>query len=190
MKKLIICVLLCISIVMPAYAQEKDQLSFSGSITNFLSWIKNLDNAISSINEKEKLRKVYRLIGYINLDLDNLQGENFIFAVGLNKVNIDKEDLKSQLSQITKDNSKLMIELNDLAAILNQTSIDFRVNGVRNQLVGYSTGDLSNIDNALSKQLIDKKKVLDEANQCKAKIESVNSALSKLRDKVLLEIIK
>lgn len=190
MKKLILAALLCISIVMPSFAQDKEQPSFLSSINNFLSWIKNLDSAINSINDKEKLRKVYRLVGYINLDLDNLQGENYIFAISLNKAKIDQEDLKSQLTQITKDNSKLTTELNSLAAILNQTSIDFNVNGVRNQLVGYSMVDLSNIDNELNKQLIDKKKVLVEANQCKATIESVNIALSKMREKVLLELAK
>lgn len=187
--KLIITTVFCL-LGLSLFAQQNTQSSFSTGISNFLSWIENVDKTLNSIDDKEILRKAYRLLGDVNLDLDDIQTENYVFAVSINKSEIDRNDLQLQIKRITDDNSKLTLQLANLASLLNQSKINLTVNGLKRNVTMYSMITLDDIDKELNKQIINKKGVLDDANQCKAQIADVNLAISKIRDKIKQELMK
>ncbi len=70
--KIAISILFLLITQFKSFAQDSSQSFLTKSILGVMSFIKEVDRSISEINDREELKKVYRILGDVTLDLQEV----------------------------------------------------------------------------------------------------------------------
>ncbi|WP_460218290.1 hypothetical protein [Psychroserpens sp. MEBiC05023] len=175
--------------------QHKDTTELTNVLTKFISWIEDIDDILMKIDDKEKLKRIYRKLGNASIDIDNIILEKEDLA---NKIMIldeitrkDINNLQPLVWNIIQDVEDLNINLNDLKMELSSTDqieVDQIMGNVRissntNRILMLDDiqGFLFGYDNPL-KEL---KKTVEESNLLsKNLMDMVQDAKTKIKSKI------
>lgn len=190
MKNKFTILLLLISILTSkSYGQEVSQ--YTGGVTDFINWFSEIDQVLTKISDKEKLKRIYRQLGYASEDIDNIALEKLLFVNEISKLSAsnkkDKLDkLKPQASDILMGINNLLDRLESIKADLSQTdqtSIDKSIQVLRVGLTNKNRSYL-NIQEYLFGQSDSLSKIKDEAILSKKIAENASIKIKEAKEKI------
>jgi hypothetical protein len=191
MKTTLIILLLVLSI-QKTNAQTSDATIQSG-ITEFISWITNLDEQVNNIYKTQNKNKLIRQLGYIGSDLDYLASEKAKLAeTVIEQHNSEKSELsiellneyKESIDNLNRNISKLIVMLNDQYQIEGNEILD----KIRHDLNSRKEVELE----AITKMLTDNNKfdedaIRESAERARLNAISARDAVFELRKKLLAD---
>lgn len=190
---------------MPFVGFTQDESGYTAGITRLLNWIDDIDEVLSRISSKEKLKRIYRQLGYLGEDLDNLELSKALLTGELSKLAVKDfkstsevqqqeilSDIRNDVSSISEDLDRVADRLTSIKSDVSQTDqvqVDDLVQTVRFKIEG-KRGIMERIErhlsNATSKNLT---KMIEESNKSQkvAELTSTKIKEAKLRIKKKLE---
>lgn len=190
---------------MPFVGFTQDESGYTAGITRLLNWIDDIDEVLSRISSKEKLKRIYRQLGYLGEDLDNLELSKALLTGELSKLAVKDfkstsevqqqeilSDIRNDVSSISEDLDRVADRLTSIKSDVSQTDqvqVDDLVPTVRFKIEG-KRGIMERIErhlsNATSKNLT---KMIEESNKSQkvAELTSTKIKEAKLRIKKKLE---
>lgn len=197
-NKMIVCVSLFLLTSMKLSAQETTDADFTSGISKLMSWIVNFDDVINSITEKEKLRKLHRLLGDVNLDVSNIYDEKILLAINISKKeNLTDQtviqEVRNQITEIEKDIEELLDNLRKMKGLINQTNqsqIDAIITEIESGYKYKKLVYLKDIRDYLFKKNISYTKILEEANLARDIAADSKQKITVAREKIFALLTK
>jgi hypothetical protein len=191
MKKLFISILIIACFAAKSFAQQTEA-DFTSGITKLFNWIVNIDEVITSINEKEKLKKMHRLLGNISFDISNIYDEKTLLAIAISKKETLTDqtvvaEINKQITQIQDDITELLSNLRQIKGLVNQTNqnqVDSIIREVEAGLRYKKLQYMKDIRDYLFKKNISYNQILNEANLSKQVAADIKQKITAARDKL------
>lgn len=124
--KKIISLLFFLTFQFKSFSHDIDQSLFSKSITSLMSFVKELNNNLTEINDRENLKKLYRILGNITIELEKISTQKIIIG---NKITKNPnyqptEDVENQINELVKNIKFLKQSFNELVPFIVQANQD------------------------------------------------------------------
>lgn len=179
-------------------AQDADKSDFTAGITSFISWISDIDRVLTSINDKEKLKKLSRHLGDVSLDIENIRDGKILLANEIAKKDNLNDDtmiaqLDSQIREIQDDISDLLVALGKVKGLLNQTNQQEMDKIIEEIEAGFKFKKmvyLKDIRDYLFKKNMSYDKIKQESELSKQIAENASVSIKTARQKILLQLQK
>ncbi|MEX0965837.1 MAG: hypothetical protein WD077_01255 [Bacteroidia bacterium] len=148
---------------------------YTDGVTKFINWFSDIDKVLTNISDKEKLKRIYRQLGYASEDIDNIALGKLLLATEISKLsNLSQqgelEKLKPQIDDILSDINKLVSRLELIKGDVSQTDqviVDSIIQTIRIGFMNRKLYYLKDIKAFLYGEDISLSKIKDEANQAK-----------------------
>lgn len=192
--KLITIFLLSVFFTIRSFGQNPSD--YSNGVLQFINWVSNLDNILSKISEKEKLRRIYRQLGYSSEDIDNIALGKLLLANELSKITNPNQKisdkLKPQVDDIIMDVKNLLDRFDSIKKDLSgtdQIKVEQIIHSIRTGILTRKMNYLNDIKAFLYGQSIPLNKIKEEAIQAKVIAEdaSIKIKEAKLKIKKILD---
>lgn len=146
---------------------------YTDGVTKFIEWFSDLDKVLTNISDKEKLKRIYRQLGYASEDIDNVAIGKLLLATEISNLSsssqqYELEKLKPQIDDILSDINKLISRLELIKADVSQTdqiAVDAIIQTIKVGFMNRKLYYLQDIKAFLYGQNIALNKIKDEANQ-------------------------
>jgi hypothetical protein len=148
---------------------------YTDGVTKLITWFSDIDKILTNISDKEKLKRIYRQLGYASEDIDNIALGKLLLATEISKLSNSSqqnelEKLKPQIDEIISDINKLLERLKSIKSDVSQTDQVIVDEIIQTITVGFVTrkmDHLQDIKSFLFGENIELSKITDEANQAK-----------------------
>jgi len=170
---------------------------YTDGVTKFITWFSDIDKILTNISDKEKLKRIYRQLGYASEDIDNVALGKLLLATEISKLSNSSQQqelnkLKPQIDDILSDINKLISRLELIKSDVSQTdqvAVDSIIQKIRIGFMNRKLYYLRDIKAFLYGENIALNKIKDEANQAKiiAEEASIKIKEAKLKIKAKLD---
>lgn len=172
---------------------QNSEANLQSGITDFISWITNLDEQVNNIYKTQNKNKLIRQLGYIGSDLDYLSLEKARLAEtvieqhnsGESEISINLlNEYKESIDNLNRNVTKLIVLLNDQYQVEGNEVLD----KIRHDLNSRKEVELKEI----AKMLTDKNKfnevrIRESAERARLHAINARDAVFELRKKLLME---
>lgn len=172
------------------YGQEPDE--YTDGITKLVIWFSDIDKIITKISDKEKLKKIYRQLGYASEDIDNIALSKLLLAKELSKFSetnryVELEKLKPEIDEIISDINDLLERLESIKANVahtDQESVEKTIQTVREEFRGRKLYYLGDIKDFLYGKKTALGKIKNEATQAKKIADNASGKIKEAKLKI------
>jgi hypothetical protein len=148
---------------------------YTDGVTKLINWFSDIDKVLTNISDKEKLKRIYRQLGYASEDIDNIALGKLLLATEISKLSNSSQQnqldkLKPQIDDILYDINKLISRLELIKSDVSQTdqvTVDGIIQTIKVGFMERKLYYLKDIKLFLYGENIDLNKIKDEANQAK-----------------------
>lgn len=172
---------------------QNTNTNLQSGITDFISWITNLDEQVNKIYETQNRNKLIRQLGYIGSDLDYLALEKAKLAetvieqhkLGQSEISISLlNEYKESIDNLSRNISRLLVLLNDQYQVKGNEILD----KIRHDLNSRKEVELQEIAKMLTdKNKFDEVQIRESGERARLHAISARDAVFELRKKILLE---
>jgi hypothetical protein len=156
-----------------SFAQTQSE--YLDGVSKLISWFSNIDNVLTDISDKEKIKRIYRQLGYVSEDIDNIALGKQLLATDISKLSnaskkSDLDKLKPQIDDIVSDINKLIGRLEAIKTDVSQTDQTVVSDIIQTIKIGFMNRKryyLDDIEDYLNGKNIALTKIKDEALQAK-----------------------
>lgn len=188
-KIVIIISLLVFSSLNKVQAENDD---FTESVTKLLSWFSDIDKVLTNISDKEKMKRIYRQIGYVSEDIDNIALEKGQFVNTISRLDSPVSDksileLRKLSTDITSDLNLLSGRLSYIKADLSQTDqsqIDEVIQLIRKNLSDQKAQIMINIDSMINSGNWNITELKNEAEKATKLSENISKEVLMVKSKI------
>lgn len=188
--KLLIFIPVFIFFFLPKVQAENDD--FTESVTKLLSWFSDIDKVLTNISDKEKMKRIYRQIGYVSEDIDNIALEKGQFVNTISRLDSPVSDksileLRKLSTDITSDLNALSGRLSYIKADLSQTDqsqIDEVIQLIRKNLSDQKAQIMINIDSMINSGNWNITELKNEAEKATKLSESISKEVLMVKTKI------
>jgi hypothetical protein len=189
-NKLIILVILVVLYTSQSFGQQPSE--YTEGVSKLLTWFSDIDVVLTKISDKENLKKIYRQLGYVSEDIDNIALGKLLLAAELSKFSDSDEytelnKLKPQIDDILTDINKLLERLESIKSAVSQTdqtAVEQIIQTVRSGFMNKKLNYLIDIKAFLYGQNIALNKIKTEAIQSKNIAESASIKIKEAKLKI------
>ena len=170
---------------------------YTDGVTKFITWFSDIDKILMDISDKEKLKRIYRQLGYASEDIDNVALGKLLLAKEISKLSNSSQqqeldNLKPQIDDILSDINNLISRLELIKSDVSQTDqvdVDAIIQKIKIGFMNRKLYYLQDIKAFLYGENIALNKIKDESNQAKiiAEEASIKIKEAKLKIKAKLD---
>ena len=168
-------IVLFLFFLLSSYSFGQTASDYTDGVTKFINWFSDIDKVLTNISDKEKLKRIYRQLGYASEDIDNIALGKLLLATEISKLSNSSQQnqldkLKPQIDEILADINKLINRLKLIKSDVSQTDqviVDGIIQTIKVGFMNRKLYYLQDIKLFLYGENIALNKIKDEANQAK-----------------------
>jgi hypothetical protein len=160
---------------------------YTGGISELISWFSDIDKVLTKISDKEKLKRIYRQLGYVSEDIDNIALGKILLSSELSRLSISSsenspEALTPKVDVIIQDINSLILNLEQIKSDVDRTDeqkVEEIIQKIRIAFADKKTNYMKDIRRSLKQKTVPIDKIKKEA-ELSSKLAEEASA--KIRD--------
>lgn len=172
------------------------QSEYLDGVSKLISWFSNIDKVLTDISDKEKIKRIYRQLGYVSEDIDNIALGKQLLATDISKLSNaskkgDLDKLRPQIDDIVSDINKLTGRLEAIKTDVSQTDQTMVSDIIQTIKIGFMNRKryyLDDIEDYLNGKDIALTKIKDEALQAKQIADDAAIKIKEAKIKIKAEL--